>query len=88
MQSIEAVNSIRWFRFLLIILSSIFGFYGIFLGSILILTNLSDTKSLDKDYLYPFAPINFKEQRDGILKLQGKVKYRNQILTDNKKRGV
>ena len=87
MQSIEAVNSIRWYRFLLILLSSIFGFYGIFLGSILILTNLSNTKSLDKDYLYPFAPMNLEEQRDGILKLQKKIKYRNPLLSNNKKRG-
>ena len=87
MQSIEAVNSIRWYRFLFILLSSIFGFYGIFLGSILILTNLSNTKSLDKDYLYPFAPMNLEEQRDGILKLQKKIKYRNPLLSNNKKRG-
>lgn len=39
MQSIEAVNSIRWYRFLLIILASLLGYYGIFLGIILILTN-------------------------------------------------
>ena len=49
MQSIEAVNSIRWYRFLLIILASLLGYYGIFLGIILILTNLADTKSQTKD---------------------------------------
>ncbi len=87
-QSIEAINSIRWYRFLVIILSSIFGYYGIFLGTILILTNLSDAKSLDKDYLYPFAPINFQEQEDGFLKIsKPKVKLRNPILSNNKVRG-
>ena len=87
MQSIEAVNSIRWYRFMLIILATFFGFYGIFLGSILILTSLSDTKSIGIDYLFPFAPIDINEQRDGILKMQKKVKYRNPLLSDNKKRG-
>ena len=87
-QSIEAINSIRWYRFLVIILASIFGFYGIFLGVILILTNLSDTKSEDKDYLYPFAPINLEEQKDGFIKIRNKGrKLRNPILSDNKVRG-
>ena len=49
MPSIEAVNSIRWYRFILIILASIFGGFGIFLGSILILTNLADMKSVGID---------------------------------------
>jgi len=75
-QSIEAINAIRWYRFILIILASIFGYYGIFLGSILILTNLASIKSIDTDYLYPFAPINLQKQRDGFFKLK-----------DNEKRG-
>ena len=87
-QSIEVINSIRWYRFLFIILSSLFGFYGIFLGTISLLTTLSSTKSIDKDYLYPFAPFNLNEQKDAILKIQGKVKYRNPLLSNNKKRGI
>jgi len=86
MPSIDAINMIRWYRFILIILSSLFGFYGIFLGTILILTTLSDTKSLDKDYLYPFAPINFNEQKDAFFKLNQE-ETRNPILSNNKKRG-
>ena len=83
---IDAINSIRWYRFIFIILASFLGFFGIFLGIILILTTLSNTKSIDKDYLYPFAPINFKEQKDAFLKLNQK-KERNPILSSNKKRG-
>ena len=84
--NIEVINSIRWYRFILIILASFFGFYGIFLGCIAILTNLADTKSLNKDYLYPFAPINIEEQKDGFFRLPKKP-YRNPLLTNNKKRG-
>lgn len=85
LSSIEAINSVRWYRFILIILSSLFGFFGIFLGIILILTNLSDTKSQNKDYLYPFAPINLKEQKDGFIKTSNKkIKIRNPILSNNK----
>lgn len=87
-QSIEVVNAIRWWRFLLIILSSFLGLYGIFIGFILIIINLSDTKSFDEDYLYPFAPINLKEQKDGFVQINEKIKYRNPILSKNKIRGV
>ncbi len=86
-QSIEVINAIRYWRFILIILSSIFGLYGIFIGFILILTNLSNTQSLDKDYLYPFAPINIEEQKDGFIKTKNKTLKRNPLLTNNKIRG-
>ena len=32
------------------------------------------TNSLDKDYLYPFAPINFSEQKDGFIRISNKNK--------------
>ena len=86
-QSIEAVNSIRFYRFLLIILASILGYFGVFLGIIMLFTTLSNTKSLDEDFLYPFAPINLLEQKDGFLRLKSN-NYRNPILSNNKKRGV
>ena len=88
LSSIDVINCIRFYRFILIILATIFGFYGIFLGTIILLTTLANTKSLDKDYLYPFAPINFQEQSDGFLKLNTKDLLRNPILSNNKKRGT
>lgn len=87
MPSIEAVNSIRWYRFILIILASIFGGFGIFLGTILILTNLSSMKSIGLDYVYPFAPINFYELKDSIVKIPTKgKKIRNPLLSNNLER--
>ena len=53
----------------------------------LIIINLSDTESLETDYLYPFAPINFQEQQDGFVKTNNKKLYRNPILSNNHKRG-
>ena len=87
-QSIEVVNAIRYWRFILIILSSILGIYGIFIGILLIISNLSDTKSFDEDYLYPFAPINFKEQKDGFIRTNEKTLLRNPILSNNHIRGI
>ncbi len=86
-QNMEMINAIRSFRFILIILSSLLGLYGIFIGTILIILNLADTKSLDKDYLYPFAPINLDEQKDGFIKLKNKILKRNPLLSNNQIRG-
>lgn len=87
-QSVEVVNAIRWWRFSLMILATFFGIYGIFIGLILIITNLSSTQSFDKDYLYPYAPINLDEQLDGFVKAKDKkIKYRNPLLSNNKVRG-
>ena len=86
-QSMEVVNAIRFWRFVLIILASIFGLYGIFIGIILIISNITDTKSIDEDYLYPFAPINLLLQKDGFIKIKEKIKKRNPVISDNSTRG-
>lgn len=86
-QSIEVINAIRWWRFIVMVLASIFGLYGIFLGLILFFTNLSGTKSFNKDYLYPYAPIDLEEQMDGFIKKEEEIKYRNPLLSDNHIRG-
>ena len=87
-QSIEVTNAIRWWRFSLMILASLMGIYGIFIGLLLIIINLSDTQSFDKDYLYPYAPIDIQEQEDGFIKVKDKkIKYRNPLLSNNHIRG-
>lgn len=87
-QSIEVVNAIRYWRFILIILASFFGLYGIFLGIILIIINLSDTKSFDEDYLYPYAPISLIGQKDGFIKSNSQKLFRNPLLSNNHVRGT
>lgn len=86
-QSVEIVNAIRLWRFILIILASILGLYGIFIGIMLIIINICDTESFNKDYLYPFAPINLEEQKDGFIKYNTKIKKRNPLLSHNRIRG-
>ena len=86
-QSIEVVNAIRFWRTILIILASIMGLYGIALGIILIINNISNTKSIDEDYLFPFAPFNLDEQKDGFVKIKEIIRKRNPILSNNRIRG-
>ena len=64
------------------------GIYGIYLGTIFLLYKLITLKSFNKPYLAPFSPFIYKEQKDAIIKDKNiGIKYRNPILTNNKKRG-
>ncbi len=86
--SIELVNAIRIYRIIFIILSSILGIYGIYLGSVFLLYKLITLKSFNKPYLAPFSPFILKEQKDAIVKTKNiGIKYRNPLLTKNMKRG-
>lgn len=88
--SIELTSAIRWWRIILMILASLLGIYGIFLGLIILITKLTSIKVLNKPYLAPFSPLILSEQRDAIIRSNNtkKNKYRNPILTrKNKVRG-
>lgn len=88
--SIELSNAIRYFRILFMILASIFGIYGIFLGSLFLIIKLSSMYSFHKPYLMPFSPLILNEQKDAFIRINNvkKTKYRNPLLTKkNKVRG-
>lgn len=86
--SIELVNAIRIYRIIFIILASILGIYGIYLGAVYLLYKLITLKSFTKPYLAPFSPFILKEQKDAIIKTKNiGTKFRNPLLTNNKKRG-
>lgn len=65
--SIELINSIRWWQLILIILASLFGFIGVLFGSVILITFLVSQKSCGKPYFSPFEPFNKKAQKDAIL---------------------
>ena len=86
--SIELVNAIRIYRIIFLILASLLGIYGIYLGAVYLLYKLITLSSFNKPYLAPFSPFIKKEQNDAIIKTKNKgVKYRNPLLSMNKKRG-
>ena len=60
-------SSIRLYRYILMLLSSIFGMIGIVFGFLFIITNLSSIKSFSKPYLIPFAPI-IKDNKKTLIK--------------------
>jgi len=87
--SIELTNAIRFYRILLMVLASIFGIFGIYLGFILLITHLSSITCLDFPYLSPLSPFILSEQKDSILRLPNKnKKMRNPLLAKkNRVRG-
>ena len=88
--SIELTSAIRWWRIILMILASLLGIYGIFLGLIILITKLTSIKVLNKPYLAPISPLILSEQKDAIIRSNNtkKTRYRNPLLTKkNKVRG-
>jgi len=88
--SIELSSAIRYFRILLMILASLFGIYGIFLGSLFLIIKLSSMHSFHKPYLAPFSPLILSEQEDAFIRINNtsKIKLRNPLLTKkNRVRG-
>lgn len=60
--------SLRITRFLLIILSAIWGIFGIILGFVFILIHLNRLKVVDEFYLTPIAPFNWSEWKNTIIR--------------------
>lgn len=86
--SIELVNAIRLYRIIFLLLATVLGVYGIYLGAIYILYKLITLTSFDNPYLAPFSPFIKNEMNDAIYKRDNKgEKTRNPLLTNNKKRG-
>lgn len=86
--SIELVNAIRLYRIIFLLLATVLGVYGIYLGTIYLLYKLITLTSFDNPYLAPFSPFIKNEMNDAIYKRDNKgEKTRNPLLTNNKKRG-
>ncbi|MCI8588039.1 MAG: spore germination protein [Bacilli bacterium] len=81
--SIELSSAIRYFRIFLMVLASMFGIYGIFLGALFLIIKLSSMHSFHKPYLAPFSPLILSEQEDAFIRINdvNKTKLRNPLLT-------
>lgn len=64
--STSIVNAARGFRFILILISAFIGLYGILLMTLCICLHISSLRSFGIPYFSPFAPFNFKEQKDTL----------------------
>ena len=78
------VHLIRYYRFFILVLCTIFGLYGLFIGLFILITNISSVTSFGYPYTYPFDPLIMEDLKDSIIKLN--TKKRNPLLTKNKNR--
>jgi len=81
--SIELVNTIRFYKILLLITGTILGIYGVLIGFIFMIYNLYFTKIFNYHYLM----FDKNEIKDSFVKIDGDIKYRNSKLTKNIIRG-
>ncbi|MFC0559445.1 spore germination protein [Halalkalibacter alkalisediminis] len=56
-------------RFVLLIMAAIFGFYGILMGTLILLGHMCSLRSFGTPYLTPMAPIVWSEWKDAIVRL-------------------
>jgi spore germination protein KA/spore germination protein len=59
-------NPFRIIKFLLIIITGLFGFYGFILGITLMVANLVSVNTFGVAYMAPFAPFNMKDFLKGV----------------------
>ncbi len=60
-------NTIRVLKFMVIIITSIFGLYGFTMGIILITVNLCSIDTFGVSYVSPLSPLNFKDLKNLFL---------------------
>ena len=69
---------IRLYRYLIMLLSSIFGMIGILFGFIFLITNLCSIKSFGKPFLIPISPLLIKRKKELI---------KESLITQNTNKG-
>ena len=82
----EMVNLIRFYRLLILILGTLLGLFGLFIGLFLIISNMSSITAFGYPYTYPFVPLIKNDLNDSIIKKETKFNLRNPLLTKKRKR--
>ncbi len=80
------VNLIRYYRFLILILGTFLGLFGLFIGLALIISNISSITAFGYPYTYPFVPLIKNDLNDSIIRKESKYNFRNPLLTKKRKR--
>lgn len=82
--------TIRYYRFILLVLSAFFGLFGMFVGMMFLIIKLCSINSFGYPYTAPFAPLIKSELRDSFIKTKNKkVRTRNPVIASkNLIRGI
>lgn len=79
----ELVNTIRIYKIIALIMSSLFGIYGLIMSFLTLTYNIFDTRIFG----YKYLDYDKNELLDSFFKYNTKIKKRNSHLTNNKIRG-
>lgn len=82
--NVEINNSLRFFRFIFIILSGFYGLYGITLGLIFFLIYTTNVTSFKKPYFAPISPFNKEYFKNTVIKSPIKKDTRRSSLFTDK----
>lgn len=64
----EVGISIRLLRFVFMGLAASFGFYGIFIGTVILVMHMCHLESFGKPYMSPLAPFRLPDQKDTLVR--------------------
>lgn len=77
-------SAIRYYRIFLLIISTFFGIFGIFIGMIFLITKLCSITSFGFPYMAPLSPIVKSELSDALIRSKKKkINKRNPLLAPN-----
>ena len=65
----EMAASVRFIRFPLMLLSAVFGIFGIVIGAMIMIIHLVSLKSLGVAYYSPFSPLILSDLKDTVVRL-------------------
>ena len=85
--SIELGNALRNYKIILLILATLLGINGVFVGTTIMLYQLLTLKVFGIPYLNPIIPYEKNEIKDTIIKTTSTEQRRTSQLTDNINRG-
>ncbi len=74
----ELINALRIWRIFFMIGATIMGIIGVLVVFLLLIIHLSSLKSFGVPYLQPFSPINKKELKDSIIKVDSQTGGQNE----------
>lgn len=78
---IEVTNSLRFYRFFLLIGAAFLGLYGLLITFLIFLLDLIDTKSLGYPYMFPILPLNMTYAKETLFKMHNE--KRSNMLSSN-----
>lgn len=82
---LDITHAIRYWRFLFIVVVSLFGVYGLLIAFIFLIANICNYEILGKPYFFPIAPFDLNYIKETIFKMKNN--KRSKLLSNNTYKG-